>query len=69
MKIGEFQSSLNYSQAYRDLYRDNYVVMQYYFVQFLTEHLGDVSRALDRRAIGSSSRNRRADGVAGAHPR
>jgi hypothetical protein len=36
-----------YSEIYRGLFRDNYAVMQYGFVQFLTEHLADVSQVFE----------------------
>ena len=40
----EDQPSAANSQVYRDLFRDKYLVSQYVFVQFLVEHLTDVSR-------------------------
>ncbi len=44
MKTDETNAIANYTQLYRDLYRDNYVAIQYNFVQFFVEHLADVSR-------------------------
>ena len=35
------------SEVYRALFRDNYFVMQYNFVQFFVEHLADVSRTFE----------------------
>ncbi len=36
---GEIKSSGVYRDLYRAMFRDNYVGMQYSFVQFFTEHL------------------------------
>ena len=47
MKSGETGSITAYGEVYSDLFRDNYVVMQYNFVQFLTEHMTDVSRVFE----------------------
>ncbi len=36
-----------YTDAYRDLFDKKYLVMQYHFVQFIAEHLADVSRVFE----------------------
>jgi hypothetical protein len=42
---GDYAKSIStHSEVYRALFRDNYFVMQYDFVQFFVEHLADVSR-------------------------
>lgn len=47
MKSGDAKSISSYSGLYRALYRDNYFVFQYNFVQFFVEHLADISRVFD----------------------
>ena len=47
MKSGDTKSISSHSELYRALYRDNYFVFQYNFVQFFVEHLADVSRVFN----------------------
>ena len=47
MNGSEDQPSPVNSQVYRDLFRDKYLLSQYAFVQFLVEHLTDVSRVFE----------------------
>lgn len=47
MKSGDTKSISTYSEIYGRLFRDNYFVMKYNFVQFFVEHLADVSRIFE----------------------